>query len=304
MIHVSTSETVTSVQTDCATTQTPGSCAVCKETMYDESDGSPVYAAVTAAACWEDRSTVCCADIQVGKMEVFIVIRSRHVLLSLPDQGLYFTRLEAIRPKHKVHPAIAATQNSRDTLPPYWNPIMAIECFSRRSGIRGVRTRRLLCSRSSTQREVCIATSRFSRSTEHGSLEFVCRRYPAGARAQRRAKPGAELALPRSSGDVTDEIAQGGFNRSFVGRHATRTARASILRGTLVIVRTHCTATGRERSSNQYSWRAVVGEYCLGVQGALVPAMRDATTHAHYDDINLQNPNISSRDAQAFALSS
>ena len=48
----------------------------------------------------------------------------------------------------------------------------------------------------------------------------------------------------------------------------------------------------------------MVGEYCLGVQDALVPAVRDATTHAHYDSTvdNLQNPNIfvTYNDAQAY----
>lgn len=48
----------------------------------------------------------------------------------------------------------------------------------------------------------------------------------------------------------------------------------------------------------------MVGEYCLGVQDALTPAERDATTHALYDSTvaNLQNPNIfvTYNDGQAY----
>ena len=50
--------------------------------------------------------------------------------------------------------------------------------------------------------------------------------------------------------------------------------------------------------------RVVVGEYCLGVQDAITPDVRDAATSALYDSTvdNLQNPNIfvTYNDGQAY----
>ena len=107
------------------------------------------------------------------------------------------------------------------------------------------------------------------------------------------------------SGEVTDEIVQGGFNRSFVGRHATAYGKG-IYFARDASYSTYPLYSERDANGVQsiFLARVVVGEYCRGVENALVPAVRDATTHTHYDSTvdNPQNPNIfvTYNDAQAY----
>mmetsp|Transcript_13257 Transcript_13257/g.35196 ORF Transcript_13257/g.35196 Transcript_13257/m.35196 type:complete len:206 (+) Transcript_13257:324-941(+) len=79
-----------------------------------------------------------------------------------------------------------------------------------------------------------------------------------GARARKTRKgwcgTGSSTDVPASSPTRLS-------SRVLTARSAARmrrcTARACILRGMLVIVRTRCTASGTRTTSNQYSWRAL-----------------------------------------------
>jgi hypothetical protein len=338
--HVSTSETVTSVQTDCATTQTPGSCAVCRASMmYDESDGVSCGGFTQQVKSkwgdwqwghWEDydgcHSTVCCADIKEDCCEanvgaiiglivaIFVVLAMCCYRSLIKDSILRVWR--RCCPKHKVHPAIAATQNSRDTLPPYWNPIMNrlnAEKFPVDPGSEEyarVETAFMLTlfdpTRGLHRNQFTIQSVERIQNMDLWNLYVAKRKSVCGRKSPKDAQNLVRNWLFHGcSGDVTDEISQGGFNRSFVGRHATAYGKG-IYFARDASYSTYPMYSERDANGVQsiFLARVVVGEYCLGVQDALVPAMRDATTHAHYDSTvdNLQNPNIfvTYNDAQAY----
>ena len=106
-------------------------------------------------------------------------------------------------------------------------------------------------------------------------------------------------------GDITDKIIQGGLNRSFAGKNATMYGMGVYFaRDASYSTYPHYSERDANGVQSIFLARVVVGEYCLGVKDAVVPAVRDAATHAHYDSTvdNPQNPNIfvTYNDAQAY----
>jgi poly [ADP-ribose] polymerase 10/14/15 len=316
------------------------SCAVCRASMmYDESDGVSCGGFTQQVKSkwgdwqwghWEDydgcHSTVCCADIKEDCCEanvgaiiglivaIFVVLAMCCYRSLIKDSILRVWR--RCCPKHKVHPAIAATQNSRDTLPPYWNPIMNrlnAERFPVDPGSEEyarVETAFMLTlfdpTRGLHRNQFTIQSVERIQNMDLWNLYVAKRKSVCGRKSPKDAQNLVRNWLFHGcSGDVTDEIAQGGFNRSFVGRHATAYGKG-IYFARDASYSTYPLYSQRDANGVQsiFLARVVVGEYCLGVQDALVPAMRDATTHAHYDSTvdNLQNPNIfvTYNDAQAY----
>ena len=107
------------------------------------------------------------------------------------------------------------------------------------------------------------------------------------------------------AGDVTDEIAQGGFNRSFCGKHATMYGQGVYFaRDASYSTYPHYSERDANGVQSIFLARVVVGEYCLGVKDAVVPGVRDAATHAHYDSTvdNVRDPSIfvTYNDPQAY----
>ena len=106
-------------------------------------------------------------------------------------------------------------------------------------------------------------------------------------------------------GFVTGKIIQGGFNRSFCGKHGAMYGQG------VYFARDASYSTFRLYSppdtdgvQSIFLARVVVGEYCRGVRDALTPDVRDAATHAHYDSTvdNVRDPSIfvTYNDPQAY----
>ena len=342
--NLGTGETVTSVQTDCATTQTPGSCATCRASMmYDESDGVSCGGFTQQVkGKWGDwqwgydrdenpscQRNVCCANYKEDCCEanvgaiiglvvaIFLVVAMCCCRSLIKDSILRVWR--RCCPKQKVHPVpsgVATTQNSRDTLPSYWNPIMNrlnAEKFPVDPGSEEyarVETAFMLTlfdpTRGLHRNQFTIQSVERIQNMDLWNLYVAKRKSICGRKSPKDAQKLVRNWLFHGcSGDVTDEIVQGGFNRSFVGRHKTAYGKG-IYFARDASYSTYPLYSERDANGVQsiFLARVVVGEYCRGVENALVPAVRDATTHAHYDSTvdNVRDPSIfvTYNDAQAY----
>ena len=107
------------------------------------------------------------------------------------------------------------------------------------------------------------------------------------------------------AGDVTAKIIQGGFNRSLAGRNATMYGKG-VYFARDASYSTYPRYSQRDANDVQsiFLARVVVGEYCLGVQDAITPDVRDAATSALYDSTvdNVRDPSIfvTYNDGQAY----
>ena len=107
------------------------------------------------------------------------------------------------------------------------------------------------------------------------------------------------------SGDVTAKIIQGGFNRSFCGKHGTMYGQGVYFaRDASYSTYPHYSARDANDVQSIFLARVVVGEYCRGEKDALGPAERDPGTGALYDSTvdNVRDPSIfvTYNDGQAY----
>ena len=106
-------------------------------------------------------------------------------------------------------------------------------------------------------------------------------------------------------GDIVPKILQQGFNRSFCGKNATMYGKG-VYFARDASYSTYPLYSQRDANDVQsiFLARVVVGEYCLGVQDAITPDVRDAATSALYDSTvdNVRDPSIfvTYNDGQAY----
>ena len=102
-----------------------------------------------------------------------------------------------------------------------------------------------------------------------------------------------------------DKILQQGFNRSFCGKNATAFGKG-VYFARDASYSAHPLYAVPDSHGFQYimACRVVVGEYCRGVQDALTPKVRDASTNILYDSTvdSTTTPTIyvTYHDAQAY----
>ena len=212
--------------------------------------------------------------------------------------------------------AKAATQKSRDLLPGYWNPSMNRLNATKFSVAPGseeyTRVEKAFMltlddpSRELKRDQFTIQSVERIQNMDLWNLYVAKRKSICG-----RKNPKDAQSLVRNwlfhgcAGDVTAKIIQGGFNRSFAGRNATRYGKG-VYFARDASYSTYPLYSQRDANDVQsiFLARVVVGEYCLGVQDAITPDVRDAATRALYDSTvdNLQNPNIfvTYNDGQAY----
>ena len=125
--------------------------------------------------------------------------------------------------------------------------------------------------------------------------------------AQQRAQERAERRwlFHGTNVEVMEKIMQQGFNRSFCGKNATLYGKGVYFARDASYSSSPAYAVP-DNSGYQYimACRVVVGEYCLGVQDALTPRVRDSRTNMLYDTtVNDEfDPSIyvTYHDAQAY----
>ena len=203
----------------------------------------------------------------------------------------------------------AATQNSRDTLPPYWNPIMdrskarrfVVDPLSDSEEYTRVKTAFMLTL---DRARVTIQSIERIQNMDLWNLYVAKRKTICG-----RMSPKDAQSLVRNwlfhggRPDTVDKILQQGFNRSFAGRNATRYGKG-VYFARDASYSTFFSSPDTDGVQSMFLARVVVGEYTLGVQDARTPAERDATTHALYDSTvdNVRDPSIfvTYNDGQAY----
>ena len=203
-----------------------------------------------------------------------------------------------------------------DALPTYWNPIMNrlnAEKFSVDPGSEEyarVETAFMLTlddpSRGLQRTQFTIQSVERIQNMDLWNLYVAKRKSICGRKSPKDAQNLVRNWLFHGcSGDVTDEIAQGGFNRSFCGKHGAMYGQGAYFARD-ASYSTYPLYSARDANGVQsiFLARVVVGEYCRGVRDALTPDVRDAATHAHYDSTvdNVRDPSIfvTYNDPQAY----
>jgi poly [ADP-ribose] polymerase 10/14/15 len=212
----------------------------------------------------------------------------------------------------------AATQNSRDTLPPYWNPIMdrskarrfVVDPLSDSEEYARVEKAFMLTlddpTRGLQRTQFTIQSVERIQNMDLWNLYVARRKSVCGRKSPKDAQNLVRTWLFHGGRpDTVDKILQQGFNRSFAGRNATRYGQGSYFaRDASYSTFPLYSPPDTDGVQSIFLARVVVGEYTLGVQGALTPAERDATTHALYDSTvdNVRDPSIfvTYNDGQAY----
>jgi len=252
---------------------------------------------------------VFCTAISVIAMIVRAVLR-RLVRRPLGRQAV------EIPPPPIAAPKALPGKKSRDALPGYWNPIMNRLNATKFSVAPGseeyTRVEKAFMltlddpSRALQRDQFTIQSVERIQNMDLWSAYVAKRKAICGRKGPKDAQSLVRNWLFHGcSGDVTANIIQGGFNRSFAGRNATMYGKG-VYFARDASYSTYPLYSQRDANDVQsiFLARVVVGEYCLGVQDAITPDVRDAATSALYDSTvdNLQNPNIfvTYNDGQAY----
>ena len=213
-------------------------------------------------------------------------------------------------------PADDTTQNSRNKLPGYWNPIMNrlnAEKFPVDPGSEEyTRVEKAFMltlddpSRNLKRTQFTIQSVERIQNMDLWNLYVAKRKSICGRKSPKDAQSLVRNWLFHGGRpDTVDKILQQGFNRSFAGRNAMRYGQGSYFARD-ASYSTYPLYSERDANGVQsiFLARVVVGEYTLGVQNARTPAERDATTHALYDSTvdNVRDPSIfvTYTDGQAY----
>jgi hypothetical protein len=213
-------------------------------------------------------------------------------------------------------PADDTTQNSRNKLPGYWNPIMNrlnAEKFPVDPGSEEyTRVEKAFMltlddpSRNLKRTQFTIQSVERIQNMDLWNLYVAKRKSICGRKSPKDAQSLVRNWLFHGGRpDTVDKILQQGFNRSFAGRNATLYGKG-VYFARDASYSTYPRYSQRDANDVQsiFLARVVVGEYCLGVQDAITPDVRDAATSALYDSTvdNVRDPSIfvTYNDGQAY----
>merc|ERR1719263_41663 len=106
-----------------------------------------------------------------------------------------------------------------------------------------------------------------------------------------------------SAADVIPKICQQGFNRAFAGKNAVKYGKGVYFATEATYSANYCFPDG-DGKCYMFLCRVMVGEYCKGSDGVLVPDVRNWDTHQLYDSTtnNVREPSmfVTYHDAQAY----